>query len=594
MRIMTRAWLPVLVACTTLWSASLATAQSSSDASQVPLAEKIVLIANHWLERYSQLAPLPRKLLEPVAAEIAKLRRAPFALLIDAAPERALGLTLGRAQRVNLPASVANLLETPIDARGDLVLVSPSHAGEQQGLDVPPEPTRLLNVGSRRFVDPGIYGRRLGQTSKNGLPVHGVALDDRFAWSENPYRLLDPLERLENKVPNDAMAVFSGTQLLVVPTVADLDRLRDFLIAREGFAGPFLMDPTGDEDKDRLLDLAWTTGLQRTLWLPVDFVEAPGSRFTRSAATELTVSEAQEWLDGISRSRASIDVTYFPGVLRLGPGSQARANDLLRGGMFPYTLMDDAVAALAEYDRDNGGTGAWLADSWDRIAIVVSDALVAADGSTARGAFMTSGQSMGFYGSLPRVDMRHELGHTFLFYHAHYSQPLTADPTGPGTLWAMPWDFMGQGFGDQRSHPAAVYKVAAYWIDDWEWLDATAGGTFRIVSHDQGPSGFVRLLRITTGDERQYWVDMRRLWTEVPRLNQGVQIYFTNERPWSWFGDEVYYVGPPGVGSPPLSPFRVGDELTDVARGVRIRVDAVGTDPFMFGALYADVTVERL
>jgi hypothetical protein len=55
-------------------------------------------------------------------------------------------------------------------------------------------------------------------------------------------------------------------------------------------------------------------------------------------------------------------------------------------GTFPDTIVDDVIPALEAYDRDNGGTGAWLADSWDRIAIVMSDAFIAADGSTARGA----------------------------------------------------------------------------------------------------------------------------------------------------------------------------------------------------------------
>jgi hypothetical protein len=102
----------------------------------------------------------------------------------------------------------------------------------------------------------------------------------------------------------------------------------------------------------------------------------------------------------------------------------------------------------------------------------------------------------------------------------------------------------------------------------------------------------LRTLRIRTRDARVYWVDMRRLWPDVPRLHAGVQVYYTETgRLDGWLGD-LNYVGSTSTTNPQTSPVQVGEMVEDVTRGVRIRVIGAGEDPFMAGVLYADVRVE--
>jgi hypothetical protein len=103
----------------------------------------------------------------------------------------------------------------------------------------------------------------------------------------------------------------------------------------------------------------------------------------------------------------------------------------------------------------------------------------------------------------------------------------------------------------------------------------------------------LRTLRIRTDDARVYWVDMRRLWPEVPQLHSGVQVYYTDAvRPDGFIGD-LNYVGSTATIHAFTSPIQVGETVEDAARGVRIRVLGAGEDPFIAGALYADVSVER-
>jgi hypothetical protein len=566
---------------------SVGPAHAASDTDvRLAASETIVVTANLLLAQYGSLPAPYRKLLEPSAVEIAKIRRPAMIVLIAGAPERALLRSLGRKSRVNLPPAVASLLETQVDGTGDFDTVDHVHVFDGQG-SMDEEGFGTLTVAGEAFWNPSIYGRRLTQRSKEGLPVHGVALEGRFAWSQEPFRLLDSLELIEHKVPQGSIGIFSGGQLLILPTQGDVAKLRDRLIESESFAGPELLTPTGDEALDAILDSLWTNGVKRVLWVPVDYDEAPGSQWTRSADTDARIEHAREWIEAISRGRTTIEVTYFPGILRLAPEAFA-ANSRNPGG-----IQGETYRALVAYDAANGATGLWLPRRWDRVVMIADDVLMGPDGAVRRGAFTNDARFMTFYGIIPPLFLQHELGHTYLFGHDWYRDPTTPDPTGPSVVATMPWSYMGQNVGDNRAHPGSAYKREAYWLSSDEWADASAGGTYRLVAHDNGPAGFLRTLRIRTDDARVYWVDMRRLWPEVPQLHSGVQVYYTDAvRPDGFIGD-LNYVGSTATIHAFTSPIQVGETVEDAARGVRIRVLGAGEDPFIAGALYADVSVER-
>ncbi|MGW8370283.1 MAG: hypothetical protein ACWGPN_16585, partial [Gammaproteobacteria bacterium] len=528
-------------------------------------------------------------------------RRPALKYLIEYSPERALDDQLGQLDRRSFPPKVVAYLETQVDATGDYQGPAYLHIFDAQTesfTDV--LQPGLLTVGARTYPEPTLYGRRIGQASKFGLPVNGIAIDDALAWWEEPFRRLDPAELEDIQLPPDADAIFSGGRILLIESDKDFNEIQYYLRGREEIPGPFLAEGVIDD----ILLRAWTTGIKRILWVPVDFEEVPGSRFEESPTTDAIMDRADTWIRQSSRERSVLSFTYFPGVLRLPEGSLDRIKAQLPG--WPSNVIAETEAALADYDRMNGDTGAWLSESFDRVAIVVSDALTFGDGSVARGAFSTYNRNMVFYGLNDDFTLNHELGHTYLFGHSFYNVSSTSDPLGPGDPYPMPWDYMGLTEGNSpRQRPSSSAKTLAYWMERTascttdtdplpEVCDARLGGTFRLVAHDNGPDGRLRALKIPT-DDRIYWVSMRRLWPEKIWLRNGVQIHFTElerNRPGPDGLDGPTYVGLRNTDPFPAdsSPFQPGEVFEDTARGLRIRIDMTGSEA---GVPYADVTVER-
>ncbi len=548
-------------------------------------AQQLVATQNSWLKLYGKLPPKLRHAFEPAAIKAAQLRRPAMKFLINRWPDLALELTLGHLTRATLPANVLALLERQLDGTGDVMrLSSRSSFDGKTSFCIDPDELQL-SVKGETFFNPAVYGRRLLQRSKEGLPVHGIVLDNLFAWSEEPFRLLDALERQENNIPADGLGVIVGTSIVPLKTTAALDDLRRTLLLSESYPGPLLHPRPKSEAEALAYTREWTTGPKTLLWVPVDFDEAPGSTFTRSADTDYIVAQADEWLQAISRRITSIEATYFPEVLRLPAGSLG----------FPNFNGRTLINALAAYDAAHGATGRWLGTSWDRVAFVSSVPIPNPDGSIARGAATVDGRYMMFYGLIDRFFMHHELGHSYLFGHSDYFRPATANLAGPGTvLTGINWDFMGQAGGDQRSHPNGFYKMNSYWFEPTEWKDASAGGRFYLSAHDTGPRNKPRGLLIRTDGVREYWVDMRRLWPEETDLSTGVQIHYWERRS----PTEVYPIGMNAIGrpSPSLStesPFQAGEVFEDLDRGVRITISTVGLDPTALGVHYALIDVER-
>jgi hypothetical protein len=564
-------------------------------------AAHLVSITNRWLMYYGDRSEKTRKRFERVAITIARMRRPAMRYLIDQVPEKALQLALGKAQRNNLTTRITKHLESQIDTTGDVYQIAGIHEFDQQRMPLPdPESSVLLSIAGQDFVNPSVYGRRIGQPSKEGLPVHGIALGEHFAWSADPFRWLDSLEKIENKVPVESDALFVGDTVVTINDPKEFFELQSFLFDRETFPGPVLVDelPT-TEDEVAALDAAWTNGAKTILWVPVDLASAPGSVFTRGPDSEWTIARADEWIRAASRDRTNITVEYFPDILRL-PADTQSFFDRGRGRLFGL-----AARAMSEYDRTHGATGRWEWTSWDRIVFLIGDVLLKNPrdpvNPIAAGAFSSGARMMMFYGMRPRFFLHHELGHTYMMRHSFYSQPQTDDLAGPGIADNMLYDIMGRvlpgGFPSTdeatRAHPSAGQKFYSFWLEDSEVIDATLGGSFRIVSHDRGPAGFVRALKIRTSDTREYWVDMRRLWESVPAFQNGVQIYF-HDAPPMFAGPGIWYFAGPRALAPIFdSPFQVGDVFTDASRGVRITVDNTGLSPFALGVFFADITVER-
>jgi hypothetical protein len=122
----------------------------------------------------------------PITAgiELAKKRRAELKELIPRDPERALAMALPERERENLPAEVRGLLEEHVSGRGFFgVMIADFEDGRH-------ETRRIVQLGDKEYRA-FTYGRRLAQTSKQNVPLWGIAVDDVLAVGELPFRVVE-------------------------------------------------------------------------------------------------------------------------------------------------------------------------------------------------------------------------------------------------------------------------------------------------------------------------------------------------------------------------------------------------------------------
>lgn len=137
-----------------------------------------------WMQRYEAVThELDRQRLAREGVHLAGQRRAALESLIQADPRRALELRLPAEQRNKLPPSIQSLLETPIQAHGDLMVLATLPLPGQEGKVKPLSRTaRINNARYEAFV----YGRRSGEPSRTNIPLQGIALGALMAIEDYP------------------------------------------------------------------------------------------------------------------------------------------------------------------------------------------------------------------------------------------------------------------------------------------------------------------------------------------------------------------------------------------------------------------------
>ncbi|HTD86488.1 MAG TPA: hypothetical protein VK850_07910, partial [Candidatus Binatia bacterium] len=163
-----------------------------------------------WTRAYLGAAPAEQAALEAQGIEWATQRRKAMAAIIESDPERAFELAVSDSLRKQLPASVAKLLEERVSAHGDYrVLAAMPAPGEALG--VPPV-QRSINVDGREYRA-FVYGHRLDAPSKDHLPVHGIALDDRMAIHASAVQPIEPEVAAKMSPPGEQFCGVANTPL---------------------------------------------------------------------------------------------------------------------------------------------------------------------------------------------------------------------------------------------------------------------------------------------------------------------------------------------------------------------------------------------
>ncbi|MFM8336194.1 MAG: PKD domain-containing protein, partial [Opitutaceae bacterium] len=492
--------------------------------------------------------------------------------LIELDPKRALERAVPAGLRRELPSEVAGLLEQRLDARGDLE-VSVWHRGAEARYD---RVARIAGAEYRAFV----FGRRLGQASKSGLPLHGIAVDDLMAVDDLPYRFLDDAEKADAGVAFDTTAVYVADERLEFASHAGFAEFETRLRAAESIPGPAVNEvrPGATPPVAALTSPpAWINGAKRVLYLKIDFSDDAGPAFT-DAEIQAGAAATSEYFVANSQGKTTFVASILPSTLRMPkPKSYYETSGSTNGEL--YTAARDAAKA---YDAANGGTGAWDPDKFDRYIIVHKRISVYLYGGVAQ----TGGARVGLNNTVSAGTTGHELGHTQSLAHSHYWLPSGTSPVGAGSHieYGDVFDIMGGGGATQHLNVSQKAKLG--YLDAAAITTVTASGTYRIARHDDASSAGVRALRLApAGMNYEYWVEHRRVAptsfnaAQQDRLKNGVLIRWGAEKSPSFTSGQGSYLldaTPGSAGGANDAPLKIGETFVDPDAGISFKPLAIG------------------
>jgi hypothetical protein len=140
--------------------------------------------------------------------QLALQRREKMLDLIQTDPAQALAQAAPFALRQKLPPQITGLLEEQLDGRGDFNVAV--------GTDFTQGTTTVIRnvVMGGKTYQAFVYGRRLVESCKAGIPLHGIALDGKIAVQADPLRRLGPDEAsalsTQHGYPVDPICSVSG------------------------------------------------------------------------------------------------------------------------------------------------------------------------------------------------------------------------------------------------------------------------------------------------------------------------------------------------------------------------------------------------
>ncbi|MSU48169.1 MAG: PKD domain-containing protein [Opitutus sp.] len=532
-----------------------------------------------WLTDWHRADSAAQPALAASGLALAVARRGALQHLIETDPQRALELAVPVGLRAELPATVEEQLERRVDQRGDLE-VSISHLGAAARVE---RIARLAGANYRAFV----FGRREGQQTKSGLPLHGIAIDDAAALAEMPYRILDDTEKFSRGLPPDQTALWVGSEVTVVASTTELAQLTGRLVAAESAVGPRVLELMSGSPGGALTSTpataevtsppSWINGTKRVLWLKIDFSDDTGAAYT-DAEIQAGGAATNDFYVANSQGKTTLAFSILPTVLRM-PKDKAyySASGSTNGEL--YVAAHDAAKA---YDVANGGTGAWDPDKFDRYLIIHRRIFVYLYGGVAQ----LGGPRVGLNNTVGAGTVGHELGHTQSLAHSHYWLPTGTSPVAAGTHveYGDVFDIMGGGGNTQQFNVSQKFKLG--YLDNTSVTTVAQAGTYRVFRHDDKDAAGIRGLRISPGDlGYEYWVEHRRAAptafnaAQLDRFRNGVLIHWGAEKsPKFTTGQGTYLLDatPGSAGGASDAPVRTGETFVDPDAGITIKPLAAG------------------
>lgn len=488
---------------------------------------------------------------------LAANRRALFKELMSLSPQSALDHAVPGEVYRRMPASITTYLETPVSGYGDfkvyVVMLHQNHNSPHVMTGSRIEREVTFGTSTYRAL---VYGRRENITTKLNIPLQGIALDGVMVVDDEPVRRVNPSQyqsfKVDRaKVANGGAVAEVGGKLVYFSTASELETFVRDQIEWEEVIGP--VRPQAGEDWS-----TWTEGVKTVLFIRVDFSDRPGEPvdflgqpLTVTRAQNLINNEISPFYVNNSFNKTSLETTVTT-IVRMPQPQSFYFND-------PGALFRDAESAArsAGFDPNNFNLDL-IAMSNNSAFGYGGIAFVGARGAALNGAF----------------DLRvtaHELGHNYGLLHANLWQTNDGSTIGPGSNveYGNPFDVMGGGF-DQRAHFTAHYKRRLDWLTDANVQVITQDGVYRVFAHDSPTNDGIRALTIKKNNEKNYWIEFRQLFSDIPTVANGAIIN------WDYRSRDFREVEildmTPATFSAIDAPLQIGSAFNDDENRIRITV----------------------
>jgi hypothetical protein len=460
-----------------------------------------------WLDDFKQAVPNEQQRMAPTGEWLASIRRQHLPGLMLDEPELALSMALTTAERRMVPPSIAQHLEQWRDGRGMVHVIG--------AMD---DATPLKPKAAERFVTfegrdtvlrAGVYGRRAGLKTMDGLRLHGIELDGAFALFELPARKLRPEDVGFYEFQPGTPCPTSRKATTANEVVHDADTAVGFCqpLHAERYIGA-LSEEEAQAAADQIADSAWTEGPKTVLFMRVDFADRPGDPLSLASAQALINTNVNNFFVANSFNKTNL-TGVFPPTLRV----QRTYGEYRDAGNYLQLLSDARLAARdAGYDPANYN-----------LDIVAHPSMF--PGWAGRG--YVGGRGTWLNGSFGQGVTAHELGHNYGLWHANFWSA-GESIIGAGSLqeYGNVFDVMGNS---GASHFNAWFKRTLDWIPAAKVQTVTTSGTYRIYPLEvAGPDAGMQGLKVTRNDRlsRDYWLEFRQALTGNVSLMNGASVNF--------------------------------------------------------------------